>query len=616
MGEKSFFSELKRRNIYRVSVVYALTSWVLVQIASVATESFGAPPWVMKIIITVILLGFPITLVITWAFEITPEGVRPTPTDEAQNNLSERNFWLGTGIITIILLGGWWYLTTGTATSKKSATTNNITDRSIAVLPLKSISGTKRTLPLAEGLHDDLLTRLANISDLKVISRTSVEKFENTELTLPAIADSLGVKWILEGNVQKGGDNVRINAQLIDPSSDTHIWAKTYQRHLTANNVFAIQGELARAIADALQAQLTADEQERIAGAPTSDLNAFKLYVKGRNLYSKGTTKEEGIKAAYYFGKAIQQDSTYALAWAGLSDILRYDPHTELSIPDSAYIPDVSQKQAAQRALKLAPDLAEAHSAMGAYYNGFYNRNAPAALYHYRKAIELKPSYAEAHQNMGTLLLAVGKAEKALDHLQLSEELNPTHIRIQVALYDALMVNKKYKRALAKARKYRQQYPNIGGHLAAIVRNLVHLKRYREADSLALRGFRKAEKFYDKYVLGSYLVAIKAVMGDTVAAKSYLSKLKRIDVPPDQKDKAHALMPTAYAALGDVDAAYKAYDKVKEWPYFAQVEIRYNYFPDARKKLQKDPRHNALIRELNEYIGLNPDGSIPKEPNF
>jgi len=615
----SFFSELKRRNIYRVAVVYGITGWVIVQIASIAANAFRAPSWVMKMIITLILLGFPVAMVLTWAFEVTPEGVqktRPTQNEtEDTTTQNEQYFWISTALVIVLLFGGWWYLTMEPTKNTRSAGPQNITNRSMAVLPLKSVSGSDDPLPLAAGLHDDLLTRLANVGDLKVISRTSVEKFRGTELTLPAIADSLGVKWILEGQVQKGGNKVQINAQLIDPSTDTHIWAETYQRDLNAADIFAIQGAIAREIAGALQAELSAGEQDRIAGAPTSDLSAYKLYVRGRNLYNQATTRNEAIQSAYYFGKALQQDSTFALAWAGLADILGAGING-ISAPDSLNIPDVTQKQAAQRALDLAPDLAEAHSAMGTYYSDFYNKNAPAALYHYRKAIELKPSYAETHQNIGSLLLAIGKPKESLEHLQLSEELDPNHLRVQVAIYDALMVNKQYKKALEIARKYRREYPDISGHLAAVVRNLVHLDRYEEAERLTQKGIRQTERFYDEYLLRTYLIAIKAVTGDIAEAQEQLAKLNNMEIRSEIKDYAYALQPTAYAALGNIDAAFEAYDNVQDWPYFSHVEIRYDYFPAARSKLKEDPRHKELRREINRYIGLNPDGSLPEEPNL
>jgi TolB-like protein/Tfp pilus assembly protein PilF len=616
MGKlKSFFQELKKRNIYKVGAIYAITAFIVVQIAQLLVPAMVLPEWFYRVVVAIAILGFPLALVIAWAFEITPEGVQRTSEREEQKQISERNFWFGTGIITIIILSGWWYLTMESTTSSKSETSQNISDRSIAVLPLKSVSGRDDPLPLAEGLHDDLLTRLANVGELKVISRTSVEKFKGTKLTLPAIADSLGVKWILEGGVQKGGNKVQINAQLIDPSNDTHIWAETYQRDLNAADIFAIQGAIAREIAGALQAKLSAGEQDRIAGAPTSNINAYKLYVRGRNLYNQGTTRDEAIQSTYYFGKALQQDSTFALAWAGLADLLGSGLN-KASVPDSLYIPNVTQKQAAQRALDLAPNLAEAHSAMGTYYSDFYNKNAPAALHHYRKAIALKPSYAEAHQKIGGLLLAIGKPTKSLKHLQLSEELDPTHLRGQVAVYDALMVNKQYEKALKIARRYRRQYPDIGGHLAAVVRNLVHLDRYQEADSLTRQGIQQAERFYDKYLMRTYLIAIKAVLGETDEAQDQLEKLNRLEIPSRVKDYAYALQPTALAALGKIDAAFEAYDKVNVWPYFAHVEIRYDYFPAARSKLKNDPRHKNLLREINKYIGLHPDGSLPEEPNL
>lgn len=610
MGFWTFINELKRRNLYKVAVVYGITGWVIVQVASVAANTFGAPSWVMKMIITFILLGFPIAMVLTWAFEVTPDGVRKTrpAQNETQDarKASERYFWIGISVVVVLLFGGWWYLSRAETNARTKSVPAQITDRSIAVLPLKSVSNKDGPLPLAEGLHEDLLTRLANISDLKVISRTSVEKFENTKLTLPAIAESLDVKWILEGGVQKGSSNVRINAQLIDPSTDTHIWAKTYQRNLTANNVFAIQGDIAREIANALQVQLSLDEQERITGAPTQDLEAYRLYVKGRQQLAQRTFtgNKHQLKAVDYFKQAIALDSTFALAWSGIADAAAIYP-----LADSNVFDDLpwDQEAAARRALELKPKLAEAQASMGFVY--LRNMNAPAALDKLKYAVKLKPSYWQAHFLLGELYFHIGRPQQALTHLKLTVDLNPNHARARHWLYDAYNSAGQHKKALQEAR--RQQQLGLENIVAVMgeVRALTRLGRLGQAHDIAEQQLNKLpnQKSVPAKWFRAYLVQILSAQGDTTAAKTHLKRLKSINAEPP-------FLGWAYLGIGMIDKALQTYQEIEGsgWGNIGVLD-RLRYYGDEHPAIKDKPRYQQLLRKANIAWGLNPDGSIPDE---
>ncbi len=600
MGLKSFFRELKRRNIYRVVVVYGITGWILVQIASIAANTFGAPTWVMKMIITLILLGFPIAMVLTWAFEVTPEGVQKTESEtDGAKNLSDEYFWVGISIVVVILFAGWWYLTMEPTANTNPATPKNITDRSIAVLPLKSVSGSDKSLPLAEGLHDDLLTRLANVSDLKVISRTSVEKFQGSELTLPAIADSLGVKWIMEGNVQKGGSKVQINAQLIDPSTDTHIWAGTYQRDLNPEDIFAIQGAIAREITNALQVKLSAGEQDRIAGAPAGDLEAYGLYAQGRQELAQRTygIDEHVKKAVDYFHRAIKIDSTFALAWSGLADAAAsyYGTH-----PDTLSFLPVDQETAAERALELNPNLAEAHTSMA--HVKLINMNAPAARRQLEQAVELKPSYWEAHHLLGELYYKIMRPEQALNHIKIATELNPQHTRARHLLYDAYNSIGEPEKSLEEARLQKKMGLERAVAIGGEVRALMDLKKYEQAQKLAEENMETIMGPWFK----AYLVQITAAQGDTLAAQNYLNKLETVNVAP-------RYLAWGYWGLGKTQKAIETYQQLEasDWEYFGAMDglrrLGENY-PDVQQR----PEYKKLIRDFYTAWGLNPDGSFPK----
>lgn len=251
---RRFFAELRRRNVYKVAAVYGAVAFVVVQAARLLVPAMVLPEWLYRAVVAVALLGFPFVLVFAWAFELTPEGMRQTSTEDLSSEATQPEapararsglgLWLGAALLAVGLAGGWWVLAENTGENPSSSPPSIITDRSIAVLPFAPLSSGEQSQTFARGIHDDLLTRLANISELKVISRTAVQQYRGTDLTTGQIADSLGVRWVMEGGVQVLGDQIQVNAQLIDPRSETHAWADDYQRDLTAEDLFAIQGEI------------------------------------------------------------------------------------------------------------------------------------------------------------------------------------------------------------------------------------------------------------------------------------------------------------------------------------------------------------------------------------
>jgi TolB-like protein len=607
MNFKSFFSELKRRNIYRVAVVYGITGWVIVQIASVAANTFGAPPWVMKMIITLILLGFPIAMVMTWAFEVTPEGVRktkPAENETAETKTgSEQYFWVSISVVVVLLFGGWWYLTMEPPENTKSATPQNITDRSIAVLPFENHGGEGKADPLARGIHDDLLTRLSNISDLRVISRTSVEKYRNTDIDIPAIADSLNVRWILEGGVLEVGDQVKVNAQLINPKNDSHVWAKDYQRELTADNFFAIQGNITREIANTLQARLSANEQKRIAGAPTDNLDAYRLYVRGRsNLNSR--SKEGMQKAVGYFQQAIQQDSTYALAWAGLADAIGLFNNKSYASPNRP-LPDY--EKTVRRAVELDPNLAEAQASIGFFH--FDQYNGPAALKHLKRATELKPSYAQAHHWLGLLFLHIGRPKPALQHLRLATDLNPNHFAAHGVLVQCLMANHQYKEALGVQEVIRDKelYPESWGSnklYNALIQ--IHLNNYDKAINISDQMRLASDDPIPIQAANVFQILAYIAQGDTASAHQLAKEVGRPDIFSENF--------FIQAAMGKIDTLYSNISGSVTENGRLNLGIRY-YFPNQLRSFRNDPRFEELIKKMNRHWSLNPDGSLPKETN-
>ena len=274
----NFFAELKRRNVYKVAIAYAVVAWLLVQAASIFLPAFNAPQWAMQIVILVLVVGFPIALAFSWAFEITPEGIvreSEVSADQSITHHTGRKIVALTIVLAVIATGLFVFqLIRARSTSSSAATA--ITSKSIAVLPFDNLSRDPDNAYFVEGIQDEILTRLAKIADLKVIARSSTQRFQNKG-DLPQIAQQLGVAHLLEGSVQKVNDQVRINVQLIKAANEAHLWAEVYDRKLT--DIFAVESEIAKTVADTLQAKLTGSEQRVIASRPTENTEAHQLYL-------------------------------------------------------------------------------------------------------------------------------------------------------------------------------------------------------------------------------------------------------------------------------------------------------------------------------------------------
>src|SRR5437870_3933258 len=314
MNPRNFFAELKRRNVYKVAIAYAIVAWLLLQAASILFPTFEAPPWTMKVFVAVIALGFPIALVLAWAFELTPEGIkRAEDVDLSKSITRKTGRKLDFSIIAVLLLAIAILLFQRLHPNVSPAVSSSL-DKSIAVLPFENFSEDKAFAFFADGVQDEILTDLAKIADLKVISRTSVMQYKNTATrNLPEIAQALKVAHVLEGSVQRSANRVRVSAQLIDARKDTHVWAEKYDRDLA--DVFAIQSEIAQKIADQLQARLSPTEKSAITERPTSDLAAYDLYLRAKeHTYSDiGPLRwrENAFNAVQLLDQAVARDPTF-----------------------------------------------------------------------------------------------------------------------------------------------------------------------------------------------------------------------------------------------------------------------------------------------------------------
>ncbi|UCC74139.1 MAG: tetratricopeptide repeat protein [Gemmatimonadota bacterium] len=411
---KALLTELKRRKVYRVAIVYAAVAFIIWQAAEIAIPALRLPEWALTLVVLLTIAGFPIALVLAWAFDITPQGVRAA---EPGNSAVA----LIAAVVVMALVAGAAWLALRDRDSIPS-----LEAKSIAVLPFTNMSADPDNEYFSDGITDDIILHLSKIADLDVISRTSVMRYKNTELSLRQIGQELGVATILEGGVQRAGERVRINAQLIDAQTDEHIWAEQYDRELT--DIFAIQSDVARQIAAALEATLTADEIDRIERAPTADQGAYDLYLRGRYFWSQ---RGEGIqRGLQYFQQALERDPNYARAYAGVADCYSLLGFYAYLRPSEAF---PAARTAALEALEIDEALDEAHTSLG-FVKLFYDWDALGAAAEYRRALELNPNSPQAHHWYSSALEALGRFDDAIDHARRAVEIDPLSVYESVAL--------------------------------------------------------------------------------------------------------------------------------------------------------------------------------------
>jgi TolB-like protein/Tfp pilus assembly protein PilF len=427
---KRFFAELKRRNVYKVAVAYAVVGWLVIQVSSTVLPTFHAPEWVVQTLVVLVALGFPIALVIAWAFELTPEGLkRAEDVDLPMKRRPKSHAWIYIAVAGAILSVGLFILGRYTASragpaggGRAPAAADSAPAKSIAILPFENLSDEKANAYFAEGVQDEILTKLAAVRDLKVISRTSTAKYQSKPDNLRTVANELGVSTILEGAVQRAGDKVRVNVQLIDARADTHLWAKSYDREL--QDVLAVESEVAEQIADALKANLSPSESHVLASIPTQDAQAYDLFLQGEYQMRAAESvprTETYARAEGFYRQAITRDPKFAPAYAALAYCLLSN-HWFLSRGTPAQLAEV--KSLIDRALELAPKSPDAHFSLAMFHYWGHRQYEPA-LAELQRTLDLQPNNAKAQQTCAWILRRQGKWELSLNEAKLAQELDP-----------------------------------------------------------------------------------------------------------------------------------------------------------------------------------------------
>jgi len=425
MDPKNFFGELKRRNVYKVAIAYAVVAWLLIQIATQVFPFFEVPNWAVRLVVLLLVIGFPVALILAWAFEITPEGIKRAEDVVLNQSITRRtgrklDFLIIAVLLLVIAVFAYQRFGPGQKVAVAAP------EKSIAVLPFENRSEDKANAYFADGIQDEILTRLAKIADLKVISRTSTQHYKSAPENLPEIARQLGVAHIVEGSVQKSGDSVRVNVQLIKAANDSHLWADTFDRKLT--DIFSVESEVAKAIADQLRAHISGHEEQVIGARPTDNVEAYDAYLRGLAYSLKaGNLPANAIGAQKYLREAVRLDPKFALAWALLSYVDARGYITATLQPTVGLREEA--RQAAETALTLQPNLGEAILTKG-YYHYACLKDYDTALRYFEQARPLLPNNSRIPESLAYVTRRQGQWDRSEAYFNEAERLDPRNVDV------------------------------------------------------------------------------------------------------------------------------------------------------------------------------------------
>lgn len=582
MNPRNFFAELKRRNVYKVAVAYAVVGWLVIQIAFTILPTFHAPEWVVQTLIVIVALGFPIALVIGWAFEMTPEGIKRTEDVSPAEKIpqwSGRKFAalivtiavIAAGLLVFKLVGkARWAVRSESDDGRRSAASLPISHKSIAVLPFVDMSQAKDQEYFCDGISEEILDALAKVEGLRVVARTSSFAFKGRNAEVGEIAQKLSVRHLLEGSLRRDGNRIRISAQLIDANDGFHLWSETYEREL--QGVFAVQDEITQAIVTALKMKLAV----ALPVHKKPNTEAYELDLKGRYFLNKREVK----RAIDYFQQALAKDPNDAVAYAGLAEAYPMD-----SIAPREAMPKA--KEAALHALAIDDALSEAHTAL-AYVTFFYDWDWPAAEREFKRAIELNPNNADAHHWYSHYLTAQERTEESLSQSKRALELNPFDVLMTIHMAWHYLFARQYDQAFDQIQKAQEMDKRFWRSWFGLV--LEQQGKYAEA-IVQFQKDLEASSFRSSHAKAN-LAHAYAVSGNREAAQKIIVELEE-----DSKSNYVSSFAIAviHAGLGDKDQAFvrleKAYEDRATDLVDLGVEPRFD-------NLRSDPRFIDLARRI------------------
>jgi serine/threonine-protein kinase len=577
MKSSNFFAELKRRNVYKVAVAYAVVAWLLMQIASQIFPFFEIPNWAVRLVVLFLIIGFPIALIIAWAFEATPEGIKRTEAADAAGQRSRGAAWIYIALIGAAFSAGLFFVgryTAGRATPRQSEAAIG-PQKSIAVLPLLNESGDPNDEYFSDGLSEELIAALAQINGLKVIGRSSSFRFKDRHEEPKAIGEKLGVSTLLEGTVRKQGERVRIVAELVNAADGIALWTRTFDREL--KDIFAVQEEIARAVAESLKVTLLGSQDRPAQRGTPSNVEAHNAYLQG-HFHFQRRNLEDYRKAVGYFDQAIRLDPDYALAYAE-----RSESWTFIGDLTGQHEPAWSKARSdAEKAVAVAPDLAEAHAALG-WVRFFIDWKFAEGLSELKRAKELSPANPTANDLLARVIVYLGRIDEAERQARQAVELDPLSVIAQGNLARVLLFAGKLDEADAAARKAADLQPaSASSHRSQVVVAVLRGNRetaLREAQLEPDEGYRRFE-----------LALAQQIHGEPQAADAVLA-----DLIANGRDQLAYQIAEVYAVRGETDKAFEwlqiAFDNRDTGTLTLLVD-------PLLRGLRDDPRYKSLLIKL------------------
>ena len=576
-----FLNNLKQRKIAQWAVAYLAGAWLMMQLMDVLGGHWGFTDAMGRVFDLALVLGLLVTLILAWYHG-----------EKGRQRVSGPELLIIAGILGIGALGfslldlGEQAARIADAPAVQTSQATVPEDRpSVAVLPFANRSASEDDVFFVDGLHDDLLTHISKIGSIKTISRTSVMQYRDTNKTIRHIAEELGVATIMEGGVQRAGGTIRINVQLIDAETDEHLWAQIYDRQLTAANIFAIQSEIASAIADELRATLTPAEQARIDKRGTDSLEAYQLYLKGRSHWNRRTVADFW-QAIEYFKAAIELDDEYATAYAGLADT-----YTHLGLvaysgaPADEVVP--LAKNALLRALELDNEIAEAYAALG-FIRTWYDRDWSGAEQAFEHAIELNPNYAPAHQWYSHYLVSQGEYDQAVTQIQKALELDPRSLITHTVASGILAAAGRPDNAIAESKRALEINPDFWFAYVSLAHDYARKSMFPEALAAAEKAVNISNRAVNAVAVQGWVYARS---GDSVRALALLHELERRSATEHVSPHNFALLRIG---LGQDEQALD--DLERAVPNLNLLYLNNSYEYDT---LRSNPRFTAIVKQMN-----------------
>ena len=575
----NFFAELKRRNVYKVAVAYAIVGWLVIQVATQVFPFLEIPNWIVRLVIVLVAIGFPIAMVVAWAFELTPEGIKRTESADAAGQRSRGGVWVAVVLIAAALSLGLFFLGRYTARNvtprQSEAATASNAQKSIAVLPLLNESGDPNDEYFSDGLSEELIAALGQIKDVKVIGRSSSFRFRDTKEEPKTVGEKLGVSTLLEGTVRKQGDRVRIVAELVNAADGIQLWTRTFDREL--KDIFAVQEEIARAVAESLKVTLLGAQDRPAQRRAPSNVEAHNAYLQG-HFHFQRRNLEDYRKAVSYFDQAIRLDPDYALAYAE-----RSEAWTFIGDLTGQREPAWSKARSdAEKAVAIAPALAEAHAALG-WVRFFIDWKFAEGLSELKRAKELSPANPTANDLLARVIVYLGRVDEAGRQARHAVELDPLSVIAQGNLARVLLFAGKLDEADAAARKAADLQPaSASSHRWQVVVAVLRGDRetaLREAQLEPDEGYRRFE-----------LALAQQLQGDRQAADAALA-----DLIANGRDQLPYQIAEVYAVRGETDKAFEwlqiAFDDHDTGTLALLVD-------PLLRGLRDDPRYKNLLAKL------------------